>query len=170
MPLRRAALALALSVALAAPAAAQAPILARSGTWEVLGGPGTASPRLCGLAAQDGAHHLRLLHPSGGDDVTLEIGDTAWSFPPGIALDVTMQFEDHRLWTEEIAAQTGPHGRPAILLSLHTSNLAALLDEFGRASHLHVRFRHAGTAHRWTVALRGARAAAAHLQSCLAAP
>ena len=170
MTLRRAAIGLALSLALAVPAAAQAPILSRGGTWQALGGPGTDTPLLCGLAAQDGPRHLRLTHPRDADDFTLEIGDTAWSFPAGTALDVTLQFEGLRPWTEEIAAHTDPHGRPQILLSLHTSNLAALLDEFGRASHLHIRFRHAGTAHRWTVLLRGARPAATRLESCLAAP
>lgn len=169
MNLHRAALALALPLALAAPAAAQVPILGRTGAWQTLGGPGTDTPLLCGLAAQDGARHLRILHPRGGDEIALEIGDTAWSFPAGTALDVTLQFEGLRPWTEEIAARTDPHGRPQILLSLHTSNLDALLDEFGRASHLHVRFRLAGTTHRWTAALRGARTAAARLESCLAA-
>ncbi len=170
MPLHRAALALALSLALAAHAAAQEPVLAPGGSWQRIGDAGSATPGVCGLAAQDGARQLRLIHPRNAEDFTLEIRDTAWSLPAGTALDVTLQFEGHRPWSEEIAAQADLQGRPAILLSLHTSNLAALLEEFGRASHLHLRFRHAGTAYRWTVALRGTAAAAAWLQACLARP
>ena len=146
--------AMALMVALGAPAWADLSVYYHAGSWDAFSGPGTDGRMVCGVGSTNPVDNrsFSMRVPIGSDNVTLQARKPTWSIPASTELPVVLQIGLDAPWNAQ-----GTGNGQLVEWTLDSAAMQTFDAQFRRAGSMTVSFPN-GNEPPWTIGLSGSTA------------
>jgi len=146
--------AMALMVALGAPAWADLSVYYHAGSWDAFSGPGTDGRMVCGVGSTNPVDNrsFSMRVPIGSDNVTLQARKPTWSIPASTELPVVLQIGLDAPWNAR-----GTGNGQLVEWTLDSAAMQTFDAQFRRAGSMTVSFPN-GNEPPWTIGLSGSTA------------
>lgn len=160
---RPVALAIAVLLSLAAPAAAQVHDIARAGGWDAFQGRSNVGTALCGLSTAGSAgRFFAIKHFSGNDHFSIQVKKESWRIPEGTAIPVALTIDGLPAWT----ATARGEGRWINFNLSGAEKIVDFLRQFRGGLAMSLTFP-AGSEPDWSFNLRGTSAVTEAVIACM---
>jgi hypothetical protein len=149
----------------AATARAEVKVTASAGGWEAFGGTTTSGLPVCGISKDLKEKYFSVKLFSGNDTFTVQLADKDWDLVKGTKYDVTMRFDQNKVWHATGVGFLFNDGDPGIEYIIRRQELAEFTREFGSSSGLVLHLATGGTQD-WTIDLTGVKDVKNEFETC----
>jgi hypothetical protein len=154
------------AVGLAAAAVqAEVKVTASAGGWEAFGGTTSNGTPVCGISKDLKEKYFSVKLFSGRDTITVQLSDKDWSLEKGTKYDITMRFDQNKLWRATGVGFLFNDGDPGIEYTIRRQELGEFTREFGSSSGLVLHLANPGKRD-WTIDLTGVKDVKTEFDTC----
>jgi hypothetical protein len=149
----------------AALAHAEVKVTASAGGWEAFGGATTNGTAVCGISKDLKEKYFSVKLFSGRDTFTVQLSDKDWNLEKGIKYDVTMRFDQNKVWRATGVGFAFNDGDPGMEYTIRRQELGEFTREFGDSSGLVLHLAKPGFQD-WTIDLTGVKDVKTAFETC----
>ena len=149
----------------AAIAQADVKVIASDGGWEAFGGTTSNGTPVCGISEDLSEKYFSVKLFSGNDTFTIQLADKGWNLVKGTKYDLTMRFDQNKVWRATGVGFVFDDGDPGIEYTIRRQELPEFTREFGNSSGLVLHLAKPGTQD-WTIDLSGVKSVKTAFETC----
>jgi opacity protein-like surface antigen len=149
----------------AAAARADVKVTASAGGWEAFGGTTSSGLPVCGISKDLKEKYFSVKLFSGNDTFTVQLSDKDWTLQKGTKYDITMRFDQNKVWRATGVGFLFNDGDPGIEYTIRRQELAEFTREFGSSSGLVLHLVKPGLQD-WTIDLTGVKDVKTAFETC----
>jgi hypothetical protein len=154
------------AVCLATAAAhAEVKVTASAGGWEAFGGTTSSGLPVCGISKDLTEKYFGVKLFSGNDTFTVQLSDKEWNLEKGTKYDITMRFDQNKVWRATGVGFLFNDGDPGIEYTIQRQELGEFTKEFGGSSGLVLHLAQPGKQD-WTIDLTGVKDVKTAFETC----
>jgi hypothetical protein len=144
---------------------AEVKVTASAGGWEAFGGTTTNGTPVCGISKDLKEKYFSVKLFSGRDTITIQLSDKEWNLEKGTKYDITMRFDQNKVWHATGVGFVFNDGDPGIEYTIRRQELGEFTREFGSSSGLVLHLAKPGLQD-WTIDLTGVKDVKTAFDTC----